>query len=190
MTKDTTFRFDGGATWLNLLATQGQSFGARPVERLPTPEAGSRWLDLVGYPPREAMTVADLDGLVLLREALRELAMAAVAGREPVPGARAHVHTIASAPAGLSFAIPPERGVAVRTALGLIAIQALVTLQGPDRDLLKECAEIDCRWVFLDTSGRRHWCPSPSCASRGRVRAHRARNGAAAGEPDSYAASP
>ncbi|WP_374102027.1 CGNR zinc finger domain-containing protein [Arthrobacter sp. ISL-5] len=35
----------------------------------------------------------------------------------------------------------------------------------------------DCRWVFLDPSKRRRWCPSPACASRGRVRAHRARIG-------------
>jgi predicted RNA-binding Zn ribbon-like protein len=178
MEKDAVFRFDGGATWLNLLATQGQSFGARPVERLPTPDSGSRWLTRVGYPPKDAVTPANLDQLVLLREALRGLAMAAVAGRDPSPDALAHVRRVASALTDLAFTSPPEHGVAVETALGMIAIQALVTLQGPDRELLKECAESDCRWVFLDTSGRRHWCPSPSCASRGRVRAHRARQAA------------
>ncbi|WP_316304408.1 CGNR zinc finger domain-containing protein [Clavibacter michiganensis] len=66
----------------------------------------------------------------------------------------------------------------VEEAIRAIATQALVTLRGPDRLLLAECAESDCRWVFLDTSGRRHWCPAPECASRGRVRAHRARQAA------------
>lgn len=182
MDNDAEFRFDGGATWLNLLATKGQSFGVRPVERLSTPELGSRWLTLVGYPPRDAMTPADLDQLVRLREALRDLAMAAVVGRDPSPGTLAHVHAVASIATATAFTVRPEHDVAVGTALSMIAIQALVTLRGPDRELLKECAETDCRWVFLDTSKRRHWCPSPACASRGRVRAHRARRVAAPSE--------
>ncbi|MEU3521152.1 CGNR zinc finger domain-containing protein [Streptomyces sp. NPDC006654] len=32
----------------------------------------------------------------------------------------------------------------------------------------------------MDPPGRRRWCPSPACASRGRVRAMRARRSAAA----------
>ena len=82
MTTETDFRFDGGATWLNLLATQGQSFGTRPVERIGTPEAGRRWLGLVGFGVVGELSSDDLDRLVRLREALRELAMAAVAGRD------------------------------------------------------------------------------------------------------------
>lgn len=178
MDKDAEFRFDGGSTWLNLLATRGQSFGTRPIERLSTPEAAGRWLTLIGYAPRDAAADADLDQLRQLREALRDLAMAAVAGRAPSPAARAHVHAVASTPLDPAISDPSARRFPVKTTLSLIAIQALVTLQGLDRMLLKECAESDCRWVFLDTSHRRHWCPSPSCASRGRVRALRARRGA------------
>lgn len=176
MADDEGFRFDGGATWVNLLATRGQSFGARPIERIPTEEAARRWLTLAGFPPRDALTGGDLEQLVLLREALRDLAMAAVAGREPSSDARAHVQRIASASLGDAFANPSEDGTTVAEACTAIAVQALVTMRGPDRHLLKECGEVDCRWVFLDTSGRRHWCPSPACATRGRVRAHRARN--------------
>jgi predicted RNA-binding Zn ribbon-like protein len=177
MKTDASFRFDGGATWLNLLATRGQSFGPRPIERLPTAEAGERWLTLVGLPPEGVFTPAHLEQLLQLRESLRELAMAAVAGREPSSAASNHVDSIAANATSFAAERRSGRGVPLQTALGVIAIQALVTLQGPDRRLLKECAETDCRWVFLDTSGRRHWCPSPSCASRGRVRAHRARQG-------------
>lgn len=182
MDKDTGFRFDGGSTWLNLLATRGQSFGARPIERLSSPEAAGRWLSLIGYPARVAVTPADLDRLRQLREALRDVAMAAVAGRDPAPAAHAHVHAVASTPPDLGPSDSSARSFPVETALSMIAIQALVTLQGPDRMLLKECAESDCRWVFLDTSHRRHWCPSPACASRGRVRAHRARRGSSAAD--------
>lgn len=178
MTTETDFRFDGGATWLNLLATQGQSFGTRPVERIGTPEAGHRWLGLVGFGVDGELSADDLDRLVRLREALRELAMAAVAGREPASDDLARVRAHASASAGMLWSGPAQAGVPLDAALAGIAVQALVMLQGPDRELLRQCAEVDCRWVFLDTSGRRHWCPSPACASRGRVRAHRARQGA------------
>jgi len=175
MTDNTDFRFDGGATWLNLLATRGQSFGSRPIERIATPEAARQWLTQVGYPPSHALTATDRDELARLRETLRGLAMAVVAGAEAPTGGLSHVQSVAAAITHRAFTVAPERGVPVKESLGLIAIQALVTLSGPDRKLLKECAEADCRWVFLDTSGRRHWCPSPACASRGRVRAYRAR---------------
>jgi predicted RNA-binding Zn ribbon-like protein len=176
MTAETDFRFDGGATWSNLLATRGQSFGPRPIERIATPEAAGRWLGLVGFPPKDELSDADLAGLVRLREALRELAMAAVAGREPPTEAMQEVRAIATIPAEPVWG-DQVSGVPLDAAFAAIAVQALVTLQGPDRQLLRQCAEVDCRWVFLDTSGRRHWCPSPACASRGRVRAHRARQG-------------
>lgn len=183
MPTTTDFRSDGGATWLNLLATQGQSFGARPVERLPTPSAAQEWLNRFGVPVSEALSDDDLGQLVQLREALRELAMAAVADREPGVEATAIVDASATNQAAASF--PSQlrtRTLSLQAAMAAIAIQALVTLAGPDRQYLTSCAEDDCRWVFLDTSGRRHWCPSPACASRGRVRAHRARRATAAQE--------
>ncbi|WP_202563334.1 CGNR zinc finger domain-containing protein [Agreia sp. COWG] len=176
MTDTTSFRFDGGATWLNLMATRGQSFGPRPVERLSSLEAARSWLEQVGLAPADELSVDHLERLVALREALRVLAMAAVEGSEPALDAVARVHREAEGLSDISRKLDRSgAGVAVQFALGLIAVQALVSLRGPDRLLLKQCAEADCRWVFLDTSGRRHWCPSAGCANRGRVRAHRAR---------------
>ncbi|MFF1573721.1 CGNR zinc finger domain-containing protein [Leifsonia sp. NPDC058292] len=170
------FRFDGGATWLNLLATKGRSFGPRPVERLATPEAAGLWLTLAGFSPASAVTAAELEEIVSLREALREVAMASIAEVDPPVAAAEYIDRIATSTAVLSLSgMLRDRRTPVQAALAVIAMQALVTVHGPDRALLKECAETDCRWVFLDTSGRRHWCPSPSCASRGRVRALRAR---------------
>ncbi|WP_213283762.1 CGNR zinc finger domain-containing protein [Cellulomonas hominis] len=167
------FRTDGGATWLNLLATRGQSFGARPVERLPDVASARDWLTLVGLPPAEDPTESDRDELVALREALRELAMAAVEQRPPHEQARASVTATAGA-AGDGALSPSAEPVSCALARASIAVQALVSVRGPDRASLKECAESDCRWVFLDPSSRRRWCPAPACASRGRVRAHRA----------------
>ena len=176
MADTTRFRFDGGALWLNLLATQGQSFGPRPIERLPTTAAAAHWLTLAGFPPRTPVTDPELARLIEMREALRELAAAAVAGRDPAAAVLAHIHQVAeSGSVALLPAMAREGNFTVDAVLATLALQALVTTRSPDRAYLKECGETDCRWVFLDTSGRRHWCPSPACASRGRVRAHRAR---------------
>jgi len=172
MTDPDAFRTDGGATWLNLLATQGQSFGPHPVERLRSPDDLGRWLALMGLPVSARPDGHDVERARALREALRDLAMAAVEGRAPSADALALVDATLAARAGLQVD-GPLPGVAA--ALAEIATQATVTLRGPDRALLRACDERDCRWVFLDTSGRRRWCPAPACASRGRVRAYRAR---------------
>lgn len=183
MESSAEFRFDGGATWVNLLATKGRSFGPRPVERLPTTEAAARWLTQAGFAPTSEVTAADLERIVELREALRDVAMALMAEQDPSPDSLGLLESVVSTsgPRVLPAALG-DGEASVEAALGAIAMQALVTLAGPDRALLKECAEADCRWVFLDTSGRRHWCPSPSCASRGRVRAYRARRATAPSE--------
>jgi Putative stress-induced transcription regulator len=47
------FRFDCGATWLNLLATSGRTFSAHPVERIATPERLSEWLGHCELTPTE-----------------------------------------------------------------------------------------------------------------------------------------
>lgn len=175
MVNTTQFRFDGGATWLNLLATRGQSFGARPVERLPEPDQAREWLTLAGYPNSNPVSESELALVVALREALRDLAMSSVEDVTAPSEASALVHRTARDPAILLLPTSAQAGdIPVATALASIAVQALVTLLGPDRQFLKECAEVDCRWVFLDVTGRRRWCPSPACATRGRVRAHRA----------------
>ncbi|RHA40735.1 CGNR zinc finger domain-containing protein [Cellulomonas rhizosphaerae] len=164
------FRTDGGATWLNLLATSGRTFGERPVERLQASRDLAAWLDLMGF-ATTGSTSADVERARAVREALRGLAMSSVEGREPAAQDVARVDEALRARGPISV-VPTTTSVGA--ALAEIAAQALVTLRGPDAGLLKECDERDCRWVFLDVSGRRRWCPSPACASRGRVRAHRA----------------
>lgn len=165
------FRTDGGATWLNLLATQGRSFGANPVERLPDEAAVEAWLDLMGLRPDRPVATDHRSQLLELREHLRELALAAADARDADPAAVDAVTVAAAADGGLGPALSPPTFAQV---LAAIAVSALLALRGPDRAFLTSCDESDCRWVFLDPSGRRRWCPAPACASRGRVRAHRA----------------
>jgi predicted RNA-binding Zn ribbon-like protein len=177
------FRLDTGATWLNLLATRGSAFGRHPEERIPTPERLADWLAAVELTPLAPITAADLELARHLRETLRPLALSAAAGDAPAPQAapdliaflKAHDEPLrlAGVPGPPGLARPAPRYAAA--ALGRIARQAADHLTGPERQVLKSCPESDCRGVFADPDGRRRWCPSPACASRGRVRAHRAR---------------
>lgn len=182
------FRLDTGATWLNLLATRGSAFGRHPEERIPTPERFAEWLAAVELAPQTPMpvTAEDLDLARHLRETLRPLALSAATGEDPHPEAagaliaflEAHdepLRVVAAAGVpGLDRPAPQDAAAA----LGRIARQAAEHLTGPERHALKSCPESDCRGVFADPDGRRRWCPSPACASRGRVRAHRARKAA------------
>lgn len=167
-----------GAPWLNLLATRGRHFGAQPVERIPTPERLRDWLAQVELTPLAPVTDADLRTAHRLREALRELALGAVDGVAPradqVSPLAAFlkpepVHLAALD--RLHRSAPPTADAA----FARLAHQAADWLTGPLRHDLRACPEQDCRGVFADPGGRRRWCPSPACASRGRVRALRER---------------
>ncbi|GAA2120222.1 CGNR zinc finger domain-containing protein [Actinomadura napierensis] len=176
------FRLDCGATWLNLLATKGRAFGARPVERIPDVRRFAEWLDACELAPARPVDADDLERVRRLREVLRPIALATVDGEPP---SQDDVHALAGfltipepvelAVDGRLVRVAPADGDA---ALGRIARQAVDQLTGPERAFLKVCPEDDCRGVFADPAGRRRWCPSPACASRGRVRALRARRNA------------
>jgi predicted RNA-binding Zn ribbon-like protein len=172
------FRLDMGAPWLNLLATRGRHFGPQPVERIPTVERLRDWLARVELTPLTPVTHADLRTAHLLREVLRELALGAVDGVPPradqvsplTPFLKTEPVHLAALDR-LHRSAPPTAS----DAFARLACQAADWLTGPLRVDLRACPEQDCRGVFADPGGRRRWCPSPACASRGRVRALRER---------------
>ncbi|MGW1341678.1 CGNR zinc finger domain-containing protein [Kribbella sp. NPDC002412] len=172
------FRFDLGATWLNLLATRGTHFGEHPVERLPTVERFAEWLDRVELRPVRKVTAEDLASAYELRELLRPIALATVDGVRPdATQVKALERLVGDEPMRVKVTgrLVRSRPATAAEALGRIARQAIDQLTGPEREFLSACPEHDCRGVFSDPSGRRRWCPNPTCATRGRVRAHRAR---------------
>ncbi|QDP83463.1 hypothetical protein FOH10_13695 [Nocardia otitidiscaviarum] len=174
------FRFDCGSTWLNLLATKGRSFSADPVERLDTPARFAEWLDRSELLPARPPTADDLARAIRLRETLRVLVLATIDGTAPPHDAvtelsaflAGHDDSVHLVVADRLRREPPATAL---DALARIARQAVDYLTGIERAALKVCPEHDCRGVFIDSAGRRRWCPSPACASRGRVRAMRAR---------------
>ena len=176
MTED--FRLDMGAPWLNLLATRGRHFGARPVERIPTVERLRDWLAKSDLTPLAPVTDADVATAHELREALRPLALGAVDGiAPPADEVGALTRFIEPEPVHLTALERLHRSAppTAHAAFARLAHQAADWLTGPLRHDLRACPEQDCRGVFADPGGRRRWCPSPACASRGRVRALRER---------------
>ncbi|MGK5544569.1 CGNR zinc finger domain-containing protein [Streptomyces sp. URMC 127] len=174
------FRFDCGATWLNLLATRGRHFSAHPVERLATPGRLAEWLGRSELQPARPPGAADLAQAHALRETLRPLALAVAEQQPPPAGAVAELTRFLGESADPVRLVAAERllrepPATAGAALARIARQAADHLTGPERHTLAVCPESDCRGVFANPTGRRRWCPSPSCATRGRVRAHRER---------------
>jgi predicted RNA-binding Zn ribbon-like protein len=173
------FRLDMGAPWLNLLATRGQHFGSRPVERIATPERFADWLRHAELTPLAPVTATDLRDARELREILRELALNFVDGAPPRRSAAAalgpFLHPVEPVRLAVLDRLHRSAPATAAEALGRLAHQAADWLTGPLRVDLRACPEQDCRGVFADPGGRRRWCPSPACASRGRVRALRER---------------
>ncbi|WP_104481335.1 CGNR zinc finger domain-containing protein [Actinokineospora auranticolor] len=180
------FRFDCGAVWLNLLATKGRAHSANPVERLATPDRLAEWLEHGELSPARPPDEDDLRLAHHLRETLRVLALATVDEQPPPKSAVGDLITFLAEhddPIHLAAddRLRREQPATAADALVRIARQAVDHLTGADRRALKSCPEHDCRGVFIDPPGRRRWCPSPACASRGRVRALRARRAAESG---------
>ncbi|MBG6237679.1 putative RNA-binding Zn ribbon-like protein [Mycetocola sp. CAN_C7] len=170
------FRLDGGATWLNLLATRGRPFAAHPIERLTDAARLAEWLEAVDLNPAAAPTDADLAATRALREALRVLALAVTsddAGGDATTLER--FLTPPPAPTVIDGELRMPQPATTTDALSRIAWEGALHLAGPERRNLHECAAEGCRYVFADPSGRRRYCPSAACATRERVRAHRAR---------------
>ena len=73
-----------------------------------------------------------------------------------------------------------------RPALGA-ALDAIRLLSSPERDRVRQCADAECGWFFLDTSrnGSRRWCSMKACGNRNKARRHvrrrREARGAASG---------
>jgi predicted RNA-binding Zn ribbon-like protein len=153
-------------------------------EMLSSPEALRDWLaehDL--GPPGAKLGQADLDRVVELREALRQVLLANNGAalpantyerlNEAVEGATLAVRFDDECSVGL---VPSGAGVDAAVArIAAIVREAIVT---GEWGRMKVCPADDCRWAFYDRSRNRSrtWCDMSDCGNRAKVRAFRERH--------------
>ena len=179
------FVFVGGRPCLDLVATLGRRH-AGGVERIPDPDALSRWFVAAGVlaaAPR--VTAADLGRARQLREAIATLVRGTIAG-QPADGDAVRAVNAGAAAADVPprLVVDPDGGLAVRlvdgaagAALAGIARDAVRLLGGPQASRIKECGHPDCSLVFLDETqaGRRRWCSMERCGNLVKTAGYRAR---------------
>jgi predicted RNA-binding Zn ribbon-like protein len=179
------FQVDGRRLCLDFVATLSGRRAGRAVEHLSEPDDLSRWLIASGVLAKApAVTVYQLRRARELRETIRDLADAAIAGAPMADEALELANRLARGPRlaprldanGLSWAAPAG-GDLVDASICSIAADAVELLGGPDLRLLKECASPTCGLLFLDRSQarRRRWCSMEACGNRAKTRHYRRR---------------
>lgn len=126
----------------------------------------------------------DLEQVVTLREAVRDVCQAHAGVDVPAQSLAVLDRLLAEAP--LRLALSADGGATVRPAEGLRNVHALVAQLAADITAsvaagtwprLKACAADTCRWVYYDRSpaGRSRWCTMSLCGARNKMRKYRAR---------------
>ncbi|MGL5930691.1 MAG: CGNR zinc finger domain-containing protein [Dermatophilaceae bacterium] len=182
-----TFGHDAGRPSLDLVAT----LAGRRGERLPDPASLDEWLLARRLTATRCHAgTDDLERTRRLRARLLTLLEAQLAGELPESADVEAVNAAAAVPAqaprlmlgsdGVELDVGRPRVIEI---LGVIARDAIDLLTGPQRELLRECADEACRGVYVDASPARtrRWCSSARCGNRARVAAHRARRATASG---------
>lgn len=187
--KYSEFRFDAGSLSLNFVATIRHR-GCPQRELLTTPEALTRWLQLVGLiTSRVSLSSNDHEEAVLLREAIHDTAQSLILNKRP----RKDDIELINRTAKFSIAVPQLHGSAdgvkwetahpAKAALAVIARDAITLIGVTGRGRLKMCDSGSCRMLFVDTSpsNRRRWCAMSICGNRQKVAMHRQRKMSADG---------
>lgn len=175
------FKFRSGRLALDLPATLAFRLKAEPRDLLATPEDLGRWLVAAGLvPDRVAGTEADLLAARELREVLYRLAWACIHNEPFETRDLAIVNRWAAEPLpipqlgaqGLTWT-----GHGVRASLAAVAKDGVELFGGPLAPRVRNCANIGCAILFVDTSrsGRRRWCSMSACGNKAKVGAFRQR---------------
>jgi predicted RNA-binding Zn ribbon-like protein len=153
-----------------------------PGETLPDTAALAAWLlESLGRDLTDQLGPTRLAAFIALRDAVRDLALAANDQAPDPPQAAAVVNAAAAAaPTWLELAdgaaTEQTRAEAVDAALAAIARSAITLFGGPDRAEVRACGRRPlCVKFFVKNHPRRDYC-SPACANRARVSRHHERH--------------
>ena len=128
-------------------------------------------------------TAAEFHAAIALREALH-LAFAAIAHGEAPPERALERIATDHADAAAAAELTAGQGVwrldwpvsEPRRVRFTAVVDAVALLADPERlARVRQCPGRNCGWLFLDVSGRRHWCSMATCGSRAKMRRHYAR---------------
>jgi len=158
------------------------------VDRLERPTDALGWFVGQGVlHERDAgtWTVADLDRVRTVRDALHEVVDAVVQERRPDPDAVDVVNETLARGAvphldcdGTTVRIGHRHGASpVEDAVASLAAPIVHELASGRPDRFRICANDTCRWTFYDASptGRRRWCDMKTCGNRAKAARHRQR---------------
>jgi predicted RNA-binding Zn ribbon-like protein len=165
---------------LDFVATVAER-GRAELEHLRTPADLAGWVREAGLVDDvRTPTAADLDRATELREAAYALVTALLDGTRPPSRARAVVNATAARPGPrlvLGAAGSVRKVGGLDAALAALAADVIDLHAGPDRALLRRCADSHCTRPFVDRSRgqRRRWCGMRGCGDRAKAAAYRAR---------------
>jgi predicted RNA-binding Zn ribbon-like protein len=132
---------------------------------------------------RPSEQTAAFAAAIALREAIFRVFAAVAAGEAAKPadlqalndalGAAAARSRLAWRGGAFMWAVDALRP-GVPTLLSPVLWSAVDLLAGTRRDRVRQCANPQCRWVFLDDSksGNRRWCSMASCGNRAKAHRH------------------
>ncbi|WP_219816714.1 ABATE domain-containing protein [Arthrobacter sp. ZGTC131] len=171
--------FLSGNPALDFAATLRSRRGA-PFEMLTSAESLDSWFLESGIVNESTRCKpADVRQAVSVREAIYSLVLARMGGEEYSSEALSTVNDAARTPPAVPQLRPGGRHIEATSsqALSTVVRHAIEVLSGADAPLLKECADPECRRVFIDSSrgGRREWCSMEPCGNRMKAAAYRAR---------------
>ncbi|HEY7461785.1 MAG TPA: ABATE domain-containing protein [Gemmatimonadota bacterium] len=141
-----------------------------------------------------AAAAAALAAALELRRVLHDVLSAAAHGRKPDPARlRAFNESLAEGLARLELGVGRSgfrwdwKGASadLGSPLWPVARAAALLLTSDERPLLKDCANANCGWLFVDRSrrGNRRWCAMSGCGNRAKARRFYQRSRARAGRP-------
>jgi predicted RNA-binding Zn ribbon-like protein len=163
---------------LNFANTRYWRGTAKPAEELREPDDLLRW---IGAGRRLAQDQAStiFTEAIALREVIHRCFAATASGRTPDEADLSALNAaLAAAPArqrvrpGGWDVISPQPTTSVL--LAPVLWSAADLLVGPQLQRVRQCANPECGWLFLDNSksGNRRWCSMSACGNRAKAHRH------------------